>query len=145
MEQSLRLFLVSAGLMLAAAPAIAQQAVNDTAQFVRGVSCASIAEARTDLEGVVSQLLQGSTDDVLISVLNQISADASVCSPARDAAAAMSATIIEASAAAASREIAAASGSIVGVTLAEADRRAANLKFKIGPPPRNMTKGREGS
>jgi hypothetical protein len=27
------------------------------------------------------------------------------------------------------------------VTLAEARRRAANLKFEVGPPPRNLTKG----
>ena len=40
-------------------------------------------------------------------------------------------------------EIAAASArAIVAATLAEADRRVANMKFVIGPPPRNMTKGR---
>ena len=27
-------------------------------------------------------------------------------------------------------------------TLAEADRKAASLKFEVGPPPRNMTRGR---
>ena len=30
----------------------------------------------------------------------------------------------------------------VAQTLAEADRNAASLKFEVGPPPRNMTKGR---
>jgi hypothetical protein len=40
-------------------------------------------------------------------------------------------------------EIAAASArGVVAATLAEANRRVANLKFVIGPPPRNMTKGR---
>lgn len=40
-------------------------------------------------------------------------------------------------------EAAATSASaIVAATLAEADRRLANMKFVIGPPPRNMTKGR---
>ncbi|MDP3738001.1 MAG: hypothetical protein Q8R02_11460 [Hyphomonadaceae bacterium] len=143
MERSLRLFLVSAGLLLTS-PAIAQQAVTDTAQLVLGVSCTSAAEARIGLESAVSRSLQGSADDAVIAALNQISADASVCSPARDAATELSNAIVDASASAAIREIAVASGSIVGVTLAEADRRAANLKFKVGPPPRNMTKGREG-
>jgi hypothetical protein len=30
---------------------------------------------------------------------------------------------------------------VVAATLAEAQRRAANLKFEVGPPPRNLTKG----
>jgi hypothetical protein len=31
--------------------------------------------------------------------------------------------------------------SVVAATLAEAHRRTANLKFEVGPPPRNLTKG----
>ena len=45
---------------------------------------------------------------------------------------------------AAATEISAASGAIINATLAEADRRAASLKFEVGPPPRNVTRGREG-
>jgi hypothetical protein len=37
---------------------------------------------------------------------------------------------------------AASSSALVEASLAEADRRLANMKFVIGPPPRNMTKGR---
>jgi hypothetical protein len=145
MERSLRLFLASVGMMIAASPAFAQEVTFDAAKLASGVSCASTTEARVGLQAAISQSLSGTPGDVVVGLLNQLSADAATCRPVRDAAKELSTAVVDASATAASEEIAAASGAIVDATLAEADRRAASLKFKVGPPPRNMTQGREGS
>jgi hypothetical protein len=54
------------------------------------------------------------------------------CMPATDVAAPVDADVAAAASAKA----------IVATALAEANQRVASLKFLIGPPPRNMTKGR---
>ena len=73
--------------------------------------------------------------------LNQISADGAVCQAIRDAAKDL-ATAYAQEDPAQQDEIVKASRAIVAETLAEAERRAANLQFEVGPPPRHMTKGR---
>ena len=141
----MRALMISAALLAAIAPALAQQAAPDAAQLASTITCVSPAEAQTALDAAITRLLQTAPRDTAITVLNQISADQTVCAPVRDAATGLAATVVAASAAAADQQISEASGSIVGATLAEAEHRAANLKFEVGPPPRNMTKGREAS
>ena len=148
MERSLRTVLATLGMLMAVSPAVAQVAQevsNDTVNLASGVSCASTVEARAGLQTAVTQLLPGSPGDVVVGLLNQVSADVAACTPVRDAATELSASVVAEGATAAATEISAASGAIINATLAEADRRAASLKFEVGPPPRNVTRGREGS
>jgi hypothetical protein len=46
-----------------------------------------------------------------------------------------------ADACAAGQGVTPASSGAIAATLAEAERRVANLKFEVGPPPRNLTRG----
>ena len=77
-----------------------------------------------------------------MSALHQLAGRDGLCVEVRDAARSFADQAVAETLARADEHIASASSSIVAATLAEAERRAANLKFEVGPPPRFMTKER---
>ena len=142
-EHSLRvLFLAAAGLALAA-PAFAQNAGDLGKALVKGVSCASAANAKTNLDDNVGASKASMPD--LIASLGQIASDANACQPLRDAARDKSNELSVSLASQDEDKLKAASRAVVDAALAEADQKVANLKFEVGPPPRNLTRGREAS
>jgi len=137
----LRLFTI-AGLAVAAAPvAAAQGSVDLVSQLLQGGRC-SATSAKDDLEFNLKKLkdLAGSE---IGTALNGIAADEARCAPIRDAAKALAAGYVVVPAPSETEQLQAAAQDIVMQALAEAEARATRLKFEVGPPPRNMTRGRE--
>jgi hypothetical protein len=84
-------------------------------------------------------------DEDLQAALDHISADETFCEPIRNAASLMAAdrTIAAAGAAQASdRAALTASAALVAQALDQADKLARERGFQVGPPPRNLTRGR---
>ncbi len=140
MERPLRLVVVAAGVMLVAAPALGQGAKTLAADLRKDVPCSS--GAMSALEAAITRSEAPTAD--IAAALDTVAADPDACQPLHDAAIGLA--ISRAGPAVgddtSDDRIAAASRSIVAQTLAEAERRAANLKFEVGPPPPNLTKGR---
>ncbi len=134
------LFLITAGLILAS-PALAQGAGDLGKTLVKGASCASAANAKADLGSNVTAAKAASED--VIASLGEIASDASICQPLRDAARDKATELSANAAAQHDDEVTAASRAVVDAALAEAEQRVANLKFEVGPPPRNLTRARE--
>jgi hypothetical protein len=140
-EHNLRvLFLAAAGLALAA-PAFAQNAGELGKALAKGVSCASAASAKTNLDDNVGAS-KASTSDIITS-LGQIASDTNTCQPLRDAARDKSNELSASMASQDQDRLKAASRAVVDAALAEADQKVANLEFEVGPPPRNLTRRRE--
>lgn len=99
------------------------------------------ANAREDL-GFNVKKLENATADALIAALDQVANDAARCAPLREAAKELAATYTVVPELTPEEVASASARERVAQTLAEADRNAASLKFEVGPPPRNMTKGR---
>ncbi len=127
--------------LLIAAPSVLAQEPDPTIALTNGVRCSS-AYARGDIEANVRKLTMPA--DAVLAALNLVAADAQRCAPIRDAA-----TELAASPAlpqlAAPDPAAAQSQAVIAQTLADANSKAGQLKFEVGPPPRNMTDGRSGS
>jgi hypothetical protein len=142
LERRLRtLFLAAAGVLLAVFPASAQNAgLADV--LAANASCASAADARASLERAVSQTPPDTTQTAIVSALRELAGRHDLCTELKDAAGAFAEQASAETSARADGHIASASSSIVAATLAEAERRASNLKFEVGPPPRFMTKER---
>lgn len=139
----MRTFLsAAAGLTLTAFPAFAQGA-NLPDALAKDASCVSAVEARQSLERTIAAAPADTPPDAIVSALYQIVGRDDVCAPARDAARALAEATAAAAPALADQRLASASSAIVAATLAEAERRAANLTFEVGPPPRFMTRERK--
>ncbi len=139
---AVRLAAVVAGLaMLAAVPAAhAQDAGELSKTLAIGVRCEE-ANALRDLSTNVAKVPAGAAD-VVTDALTTLAADDAACEPLRAAALSLvteSGTLAHAQAAAPN-----SARAIVEATLAEADRRAATMKFEVGPPPLNLSRGRRG-
>jgi hypothetical protein len=142
-ERRMRTFLsVAAGLTLTGFPAFAQ-AANLADALAKDASCVSVAEARQSLERAIAAAPADTPPDAIVSALYQIVGRDDVCAPAHEAARALAEATVAAAPALADRRLASESSAIVAATLAEAERRAANLKFEVGPPPRFMTRERK--
>ena len=114
----MRIILASvAGLALAVGAAVAQTPAVGAQQAQGEATCLDTADLRPEADE------QGLTDGE------------TGCSAALEAPGALSQGETD-------KATAASSSAVVAASLAEADRRLANMKFVIGPPPRNMTKGR---
>ncbi len=139
----LRPVALTAALAVAAPHALAQDA-DIVGQLTANVRCISLS-AKEDLEYNIKKL--GTTGgEVIGAALNVIAADLQRCEPLRQAATELAGVYVVAPQPTAEDMAAAAAKAMVKDTLAEADAKAANMKFEVGPPPRNMTKGRgEGS
>jgi hypothetical protein len=145
----MRLLVSIAAIAVIAAPSVAQTAGTLVADLRKGVPCASASAARTAMEANIGKATAVAAD--IDAALTTINTDGSICSALRDAArdiktARAGGTTLAASAATAAptitADIAATSREAVAAALAEGERRAASLKFEVGPPPPNLTKGR---
>jgi hypothetical protein len=108
-----------------------------------GLPCGADLSTR---EAVHARSLEsGAAPEDLRLALDRISSDRTVCEPIRNAASRLMADL----AVAAAREVEtddeaalAASATMIAKTLEAADRRAREQGFQVGPPPRNLTRGR---
>jgi len=159
LERRLRtLFSSAAGFLLAAYPACAQ-GVSLADVLAANGRCSSATDARVSLEKAIAQTPSDTTRDAILAALRDLSGRDGLCTELKTAARdfADQATAVEAPDQADAPEtidepeetgekvaepIPSTSSSIVAATLAEAERRAANLKFEVAPPPRFMTKER---
>lgn len=123
-----------------AAPAAVAQDTDIVGALTENVRCFG-ANAREDL-GFNIKKLGNATADALGVALNQVANDAARCAPLREAAKELAATYVIVPEPTPEEKASASVRERVAQTLAEADRSAASLKFEVGPPPRNMTKGR---
>ena len=153
------LFSSAAGFLLAAFPACAQ-GVSLADVLAANARCTSAGDARVSLERAIAQTPPDTTRDAIVSALQDLSGRDGLCTELKTAARefARQATVVESppapvvepektdepeeTAEKAPEPITSTSSSIVAATLAEAERRAANLKFDVAPPPRFMTKER---
>lgn len=140
-ERLLRaLFATTIGILTLASPvASAQIADSLTAQIAKDAACTS-PEARTRLQDNIAKA--GAAPAELLAALNAIAADTAACAPVRAAATELAITLAPAPVVAPDDIITAASNMVVADTLAEAERRASNMKFEVGPPPPRLTRGR---
>lgn len=122
------------------APAAVAQDTDIVGPLTENVRCFG-ANAKEDL-GFNIKKLGNATADALGTALNQVANDAARCAPMREAAKELAATYVVVPELTPEEEASASARAVVAQTLAEADRNAASLKFEVGPPPRNMTKGR---
>ena len=127
--------------MMALAPtAHAQDAAALAGVLGADVKCQD-TRAMTDLTANVSE--SGGTDQaMLLEALTLIGADEAACIQLRDAARSLAADLTAAVNPEAGVKVAARA--VVDATLAEADRRSASMKFEVGPPPLNLSRGRRG-
>ncbi|MDP3493652.1 MAG: hypothetical protein Q8R82_11090, partial [Hyphomonadaceae bacterium] len=111
-----------------------------TGPLTEGVRCFG-SNAREDL-GFNIKKLGDAAAEALGPALERVANDESRCAPLREAARELAATYVVVPEPSAGQQASVSSRLVVEQTLAEADRNAASLKFEVGPPPRNMTKGR---
>lgn len=149
-----------AGFLLAGVPAAAQ-GVSLADVLAANVSCASASDARTSLRRALAQAPADATKDAKVSALRELAGRESLCTELRTAARDLADPPIVVADKAVAAEIPApvaaspdkadertagyippAPNSIVAAALAEAERRAANLRFDVGPPPLFMTRER---
>ena len=83
----------------------------------------------------------GATLNDLLMALDAVSADATACTQIKDAASALALELSDANPGQDANAAEAAAERMKQV-LAEADQRAASLRFEVGPPPRNLTRSR---
>lgn len=95
-----------------------------------------------DLSDVLTRI--GENDQaVVLDALTLLGADPEVCEPLRIAARAE--MDVRTSAIAGDEgNVEIAARAAVDATLAEAERRAASMKFEVGPPPLNLSRGKTG-
>ena len=122
------------------APAAYAQEADIVGPLTDGVRCSG-PSAKEDL-GFNIKKLGNATAEALGAALNKVAEDAARCLPLREAARELAANYVVVPVLTAEEQASASARQAVAQTLAEADRNAASLKFEVGPPPRNMTKGR---
>lgn len=127
--------------MLAMIPAASPQDANEfSTTLAEGVRCDD-ANALTDLSANLAKA-PAAAAEMVTTALAALAGDDAICGPVRSAALSLVAdpgTLagVEPAAPDPAR-------SLVEATLAEADRRAAAMKFEVGPPPLNLSRGRRG-
>lgn len=126
---------------MALAPAAhAQDAAALAKSLGADVRCQE-TRAVADLSANVAE--SGGTDQtMLLEALTLIGADEAACTQVRDAARSLAADLTASVNPEAGVKVAARA--VVDATLAEADRRSASMKFEVGPPPLNLSRGRRG-
>lgn len=126
--------------LLASTPAAhAQDAAGLARTIGQGVRCLD-DRASADLADAVTRV--ENLDAVLVlDALNVLATDTATCQPLRTAAVAL---IAERSAPGGEVNEADAARAVVDATLAEAELRASSMKFEVGPPPLNLSRGRSG-
>lgn len=98
--------------------------------------------AAGDLSDMLARI--GENDQVIVlDALTLLGADAGVCEPLRIAAQGVTDARIN-SAAGDAVNVENAARAVVDATLADAERRAASLKFEVGPPPLNLSQVKTG-
>jgi hypothetical protein len=151
-ERSVRTLLAAiAGVLTLAAPEAAGQVAGGLApEFARDLACAS-PDASIGLLAAVARTTAPSAD--ILAALGAIAEDAAACEPIRNAAkelaislaasvpAAPTVPVVPAVSAVPEASSAAASSSVVAEIRADPER-ATSLKFEVGPPPPNLTRGR---
>jgi hypothetical protein len=126
-------------LAVSAPHALAQDA-DLVGQLTANVRCITLS-AKEDLEFNIKKLgTPGS--EAIGAALNAVAADVQWCAPLRQAATDLAGVYIATPSPTTEDLAAAAARAMVEETLAEADAKAANMEFEVGPPPRNITKGR---
>ena len=134
-----RSLLIGLALLATTPAAFAQDASVLSKTIGQGVRCLD-DRASGDLAEAVTQI--GDIDPVLVlDALTALAADTATCQPVRTAAVAL---IAERSAPSSEVNEADAARAVVDATLAEAELRAASMKFEVGPPPLNLSRGRSG-
>jgi len=127
--------------MLALVPsAEAQDAAQLAKSLTDGVRCEP-ANALADLSANVARVQQTAAE-MVTAVLTTVAGDQAVCEPVRVAAQTLVADA--GTRAAAETKEPDQARALVEATLAEADRRSAAMKFEVGPPPLNLSRGRRG-
>jgi len=120
-------------------PAALAQDANLVGSLTEGVRC-SATNAKEDLESNIRKLQ--AANELIGAALGSVANDEGSCQPMRDAANELVAVYLIATPAPV-EDPSAAARQVIDQTLADADRKAASMKFEVGPPPRNMTRGRE--
>jgi hypothetical protein len=118
--------------------ALAQDA-DIVGPLTEGVRCSG-SNAKEDLEFNIRKL--EATDEAISVALGLVANDEVWCQPMRDAANELILVYPVATPAPVEDPSAITARQVIDQTLADADRKAASLKFEVGPPPRNMTRGR---
>jgi hypothetical protein len=126
-------------LVFTASQAFGQAVDGLAAQLAKGAACAS-PDASDGLLTAVAKTAAPAAD--ILAALEVIAGDANACEPVRSAAKELAVSLAGSVPAAAEFQTAVASIPAIAETQAEAERRAASLKFEVGPPPANLTRGR---
>lgn len=127
--------------MLVIAPsAQAQNAGALAGTLAEGVRCDD-ANALTDLTANLAKT-KTTAEEMVTSALTTVAADPKACEPLRVAAQSLLSEAGTVNSAEANQPDPARA--LVEATLAEADRRSAAMKFEVGPPPLNLSRGRRG-
>jgi len=133
--------LVGLALLALAPAAYAQEAADLASSFGNGVRCQQ-ERAADDLSYNIARA--GETDPVrIIDALTRLGADDSACEPVRLAAQTLASEWSNRTGSDQVNELEAARQA-VNATLAEAEQRAAAMKFEVGPPPLNLSRGKTG-
>lgn len=131
--------LLAFAVLLIPAPYAVAQDPDLSLALAGNVRCS--VSAKDDIAYNIKKLT--AAPEAIAAALNLIAADQARCSPVREAATALAAGYVPAAPAQTpEQQQAAQTQAILAQTLAEADKQAAQLKFEVGPPPRNMTSGR---
>jgi hypothetical protein len=126
-------------LVLTTPQAFGQAAGGLASELAKGVTCTS-PDASVGLLTAVAKTTAPAAD--ILAALGAIGNDAAACEPVRNAAKELAVSLAASVPAVAEVPTAAASSAVLAEVEAEAERRAASLKFEVGPPPPNLTRGR---
>lgn len=133
--------LVGLALLALAPVAHAQEAADLASSFSNGVRCQQ-ERATDDLSYNIARA--GEADPIrIIDALTRLGADEGACEPMRLAAQTLASEWSTRTGSDQVNELEAARRA-VDATLAEAERRAAAMKFEVGPPPLNLSRGKTG-
>lgn len=132
---------IATGLLLAACPASAQG--GDLAELLAAnANCSSVGDARASLETTLNRASPDTPRDAIVTALQRVASRDDLCTELREAARNFADQAADLSPARDGNAMSPTSSSIVAATLAEAERRAANLRFEVAPPPRFVTRER---
>ena len=129
------------GLISLATASAADAQRSDLATMLEaGVPC-TIGDAARYLSSNVYRSPASTRD--LIAALNELAIDMELCAPIRSAASDQAASLSETGLAVDPVDAAIARDRIVQ-TFQEAETHAGSMRFEVGPPPRNLTRGKGG-
>ncbi len=117
-----------------------REVVDLAATLAEGARC-DAADSASDLSANIAKVQPGAAE-MVIDALTALGSGNAVCEPVRMAALSLAAGMQ--APADPDADVRDAARALVDATLAEADRRAASLKFEVGPPPLNLSRVRKG-